>query len=42
MIVWKRGDEAGVSFTELDGNAAPTVSSYIKGYLLRRRSRAKN
>jgi adenylate cyclase len=29
MIVWKRGDTAGVSFTEVEPDAAPAVSRYI-------------
>ncbi len=29
MIVWRRGDAAGVSFTEVEGDSAPTVSTYI-------------
>jgi adenylate cyclase len=29
MIVWKRGDSAGVSFTEVEADAAPAVSTYI-------------
>jgi adenylate cyclase len=29
MIVWRRGDAAGVSFTEVEGESAPAVTSYI-------------
>jgi adenylate cyclase len=29
MIVWKRGDTAGVSFTEVEADAAPAVARYI-------------
>ena len=39
MIVWKRGDAAGVSFTDVPGGAAPKVTSAIKAYLLRRKSK---
>ena len=41
MIVWKRGDAAGVSFTEIQGGSAPAFVSSIKAYLQRRR-KAKN
>jgi adenylate cyclase len=29
MVVWKRDDSAGVSFTEVEADAAPAVSTYI-------------
>ena len=29
MIVWRRGDEAGISFTDLDAGAAPSVADYV-------------
>jgi adenylate cyclase len=32
MIVWKRGDEVGVSFTEFEGDAAPAVSTYVSSH----------
>ena len=41
MIVWKRGDAAGVSFTDIQAGSAPAFVSSIKAYLLRRR-KAKN
>ena len=41
MIVWKRGDAAGVAFTDASGGSAPAFVSSIKAYLLRRR-KAKN
>jgi adenylate cyclase len=28
-IAWRRGDEVGVVFTSLDGDAAPTVADYV-------------
>jgi hypothetical protein len=41
MIVWKRGDAAGVAFTDAPGGAAPPFAASIKAYLLRR-LKAKN
>jgi hypothetical protein len=32
MIVWKRGDVAGVSFTEISGEAAPAVTEYVSSH----------
>jgi adenylate cyclase len=32
MIVWRRGDAAGVSFTEIEGDATPTVSTYVSSH----------
>jgi hypothetical protein len=32
MVVWKRGDEAGVSFTEVSDDAAPVVSGYVSSH----------
>jgi hypothetical protein len=29
VIVWRRGDEAGISFTEVDPGAAPVVADYV-------------
>ncbi|HEX2438774.1 MAG TPA: adenylate/guanylate cyclase domain-containing protein [Methylomirabilota bacterium] len=29
IIAWRRGDEAGISFAELDPQAAPTVAEYV-------------
>jgi len=31
VIVWRRGDQAGVSFTELDPGATPAVAEYVAG-----------
>jgi adenylate cyclase len=32
MIVWKRGDVAGVSFTEISDEAAPAVTTYVSSH----------
>jgi len=32
MIVWKRGDVAGVSFTEIAGEASPAVTAYVSSH----------
>jgi adenylate cyclase len=32
MIVWKRGDVAGVSFTEISGEVAPAVTAYVSSH----------
>jgi hypothetical protein len=29
VIVWRRGDEAGISFTEVDPGATPVVADYV-------------
>ena len=38
MIVWKRGDTVGVSFTDLDDDAAPSVASYVASHPILDRS----
>ena len=30
-IVWRRGDDAGVSFTSIEAESAPTVAEYVAG-----------
>jgi class 3 adenylate cyclase len=32
MIVWKRGDTVGVSFTDIAGDVAPTVTTYVSSH----------
>jgi adenylate cyclase len=32
MIMWKRGDTAGVSFTEIENDAAPALSTYLSSH----------
>ena len=29
VIAWRRGDRAGIRFTELDPTATPTVAGYV-------------
>jgi hypothetical protein len=35
VIAWRRGDEAGISFAELDPETAPTVAEYVASRRLR-------
>ena len=32
MIVWKRGDVVGVSFTDIAGDVAPVVTTYVSSH----------
>jgi adenylate cyclase len=41
MIVWKRGDSVGVSFTQPTGDVGPAVASYVASHEARNRQ-AKN
>ena len=29
IVAWRRGDEAGITFTEVDPGAAPVVADYV-------------